>query len=328
MADSGKPSEAAPSALDALDHAILRLLARDPRAAWADVAGRLDVHERTVARRLDRLIGSGLVRFTAFLVPEYLGEGSVVELAVRCAPGKLHAVALALARRPDTRSVDVATGSPEVLAEVLVPGPEQLLTTVDGSIAGIPGVTDVHTAVVLRLLLTANDWDPYRQAPTPSRRRVAEGGALPEPLVVDELDRHLVALLERDARIPMARLARELCVSESTARRRLARLMDSHVLHLRLHAEPGVLGFPVEARFRLSVEHRALDMAVRRLARESDVRHLVITTGRVNVLGYSSHRSAQDVHDFTTRVFAELDGVTGAEAALLLRSYKRAGVVV
>ncbi|MCZ0974048.1 Lrp/AsnC family transcriptional regulator [Streptomyces albulus] len=72
--------------LDELDHAVIRLLAREPRAAFADVGARLGVHERTVARRLDRLIAAGLVRFTAFLVPEHLGEGLVVELAVRCAP--------------------------------------------------------------------------------------------------------------------------------------------------------------------------------------------------------------------------------------------------
>lgn len=61
--------------LGELDHAAIRILAREPRAAFADVGARLGVHERTVARRLDRLIAAGLVRFTAFLVPEHLGEG-------------------------------------------------------------------------------------------------------------------------------------------------------------------------------------------------------------------------------------------------------------
>lgn len=209
---------------------------------------------------------------------------------------------------------------------MIVPGPDQLLSLVDGPIARIPGVTGIHTAVVLRLLLTANDWDPYGGEPTPARRRVAEGGPPPPVPPVDDLDRRLVALLERDARAPMTRLAQELCVGETTARRRLARLMDSHVLHLRLYAEPAVLGFPVEARFRLTVAHRCLDAAVRRLAGEPEARHLVVTTGPSNVQGYSSHRSAQELHAFTARVFARLDGVTGAEAALLLRTYKRAGV--
>lgn len=67
--------------------------------------------------------------------------------------------------------MDVATGASEVVAELIVPGPDQLFSLVDGPIARIPGVTGIHTAVVLRLLLTATDWDPYGDEPTPTRRR-------------------------------------------------------------------------------------------------------------------------------------------------------------
>ncbi|MEW2395438.1 Lrp/AsnC family transcriptional regulator [Streptomyces sp. NPDC046862] len=326
-----KPDTAArqepPGSLDTLDHALVRVLARDPRAAFADVAAQVGVHERTVARRLERLVATGKVRFTATLLPEYLSEGLAVELAVRCAPGTLHDTAVALAARGDTRSVEISTGAPEVFAEFLLPDHDALLTTIDGSIGRIPGVVDIHSSVVLRLLLTANDWAPYDDEPTPVRRRLVEGGDLPAPLVVDDLDRRLVALLKRDARMPMAGLAGELCVGESTARRRLARLMRSHILHLRLHIEPAALGFPVEARFQLTVEHRSLDTAVRRLAQEPAIRHLVLTTGRADILGYSSHRSTQDLYAFTARVFSELEGLRGAETAVLLRTYKRVGIV-
>ncbi|MEU8528766.1 Lrp/AsnC family transcriptional regulator [Streptomyces sp. NPDC048629] len=320
---SGAPG--APLALDALDHAVLRALHRDPRAPFSEVAAAAGVHERTVARRLERMTASGAVGFTAALIPEYLGEGVTAELAVRCAPGRVHETALALARRPEARSVEVATGALDVFAELNVPDHDALLTLVDAGIGRLDGVVDVHSSVVLRLLLTASDWAPYDDEPTDVRRHAIEGRALPEPLVVDELDRRLVALLHDDARMSTTRLARELRVGETTARRRLARLMTSHVLHLRLHAEPTVLGYPVEARFRLAVSHARLDAAVRRLAREPAVRHLVVTTGTTTLLGYASHRSTRDLHDFTARVLGGLEGVASAEVAVLMRTYKRAG---
>ncbi|MFF2194107.1 Lrp/AsnC family transcriptional regulator [Streptomyces sp. NPDC058157] len=312
--------------LDEVDHQVLRALHRDPRAGFAEVAAAIGVHERTVARRLERMTAGGHVRFSASLVPEYLGEGITAELAVRCAPGRVHETALALARRPETRSVEVATGALEVYAELHAPDHEALLALVDTVVGRMEGVVDIHSGVVLRLLLTAADWAPYDDEPTQVRRLAMAGVPLPEPLVVDELDRALVALLHRDARMSTTRLARELRVGESTARRRLARLMTSHVLHLRLHADPAVLGYPVEARFRLGVAHSRLDAAVRRLAREPAVRHLVVTTGGAALLGYSSHRDIGDLHAFTTRVFAGLEGVTSAETALLMRTYKRAGI--
>ncbi|WP_245727759.1 Lrp/AsnC family transcriptional regulator [Streptomyces vietnamensis] len=311
--------------LDALDHGILKVLHRDPRAPFAEVAAAVGAHERTVARRLERMTADGRVAFAAALIPEYRYEGVTAEIAVRCAPGRVHEVALTLAALDETRSVEVATGALDVFVELHAADHDALLTLVDTVIGRLDGVVDIHSAMVLRLLLTASDWAPYDDEPTDVRRHAIEGTALPEPPVVDELDRRLVELLRRDARMSTTRLARELSVGETTARRRLARLTASHVLHLRLHADPAVLGYPVEARFRLGVPHRELDPAIRLLAREPALRHLVVTSGGTSLLGYSSHRDTRDFQEFTARVFARLEGVTSTETALLMRTYKRAG---
>ncbi|MFC9596278.1 Lrp/AsnC family transcriptional regulator, partial [Streptomyces sp. NPDC056944] len=321
----GGGGSGSPGGLDALDHGILKVLHRDPRAPFAEVAAAVGAHERTVARRLERMTADGRVAFVAALIPEYQYEGVTAEIAVRCAPGRVHEVALTLAALDETRSVEVATGALDVFVELQAAGHDALLTLVDTVIGRLDGVVDIHSAVVLRLLLTASDWAPYDDEPTDVRRHAVEGTALPEPPVVDELDRRLVELLRRDARMSTTRLARELSVGETTARRRLARLTASHVLHLRLHADPAVLGYPVEARFRLGVPHRELDAAIRLLAREPAVRHLVVTSGGTSLLGYSSHRDTRDFQGFTARVFARLEGVTSTETALLMRTYKRAG---
>ncbi|WP_424215214.1 Lrp/AsnC family transcriptional regulator [Streptomyces sp. BI20] len=309
---------------DAVDHAVLRALHRDPRASFAEVAAAAGVHERTVARRLERLVEGGRVRFLAQLVPEYLGEGLTVEVAVRCAPGRVHETAMALTRRPEVRSVEVATGAPEVFVEATVADEEGLFALADGVVGRLPGVVDLRTMIVLRLLLTANDWAPYDERPTPVRRAVATGVGLPAPISVDALDRELVALLARDARMSTSVLARELRVGESTARRRLARLRASHVLHLRLYADPALLGHPLEARFRLTVAPRGLEATIRALAAEPSVRHLVVVTGERALLGYSSHRDPAGFTEFTGGVLAGLEHVVSADTALLLRTYKRA----
>ncbi|MFJ4714278.1 Lrp/AsnC family transcriptional regulator [Streptomyces sp. NPDC088785] len=317
------PSEQ--SAFDGPDLAILRFLSQRPRASFADVGARVGLHERTVARRLERMLGMGRVRFIAALVGEHLGEGLVVELAVRCAPGRLEEVARAIAVRPDARSVEVGTGDLVVLAEMEVADEAELIALIDRTIGGMPGVLDIHSALVLRLLLTAVDWTPYATEPTAMRRLAMDGLRPPPPLPVDAIDRELVGLLAEDARMPMTGLAHRLNLGESTVRRRLNRLMGSHVFQLRLFAEPGVLGHPVEARFRLRVEHAHLDTALRRLAHEPSIRHLVVTTGSANVLGYSSHATTADMDAFHARTFGGLDGVREVQTALLMRTYKRAG---
>ncbi|MEU9713992.1 Lrp/AsnC family transcriptional regulator [Streptomyces sp. NPDC047976] len=324
-----RPVPGAPDAgarLDVLDHGILRVLHRTPRASFADVAQALGVHERTVARRLERMTGAGQVAFLAGLVPDYLGEGITAEVAVRCLPGRLHDVAVAVSALREAWSVEVSTGSLDVFTELVVPGHEALLRLVDGVLGRIEGVVDIHTSLMQRLVLTASDWAPYDDEPTKVRRYAMEGRPLPEPVEVDELDRSLAELLYRDARMSTAQLARELNVGETTARRRLARLMDSHVLHLRLRVEPAFLGYPVEARFRLGVPPSRQEEVVRLVAAEPAVRYLMVTSGQMSVLGYSSHRTVRDFHRFTARVFTALDAVTAADTGLIMKSYKRAGL--
>ncbi|MFF8573491.1 Lrp/AsnC family transcriptional regulator [Streptomyces sp. NPDC015408] len=320
--ESESPTEVVP---DIADLGILRYLARRPRASFAEVGASVGLHERTVARRLGRLLDTGEVRFIASLTNEYLGEGMAVELAVRCAPGRLEEVARVVAARPQARSVEVATGDLQVLAEMAVADEAELIELIDRTVGRMPGVLDIHSAVVLRLLLTAVDWAPYDPEPSPLRRLAVEGRPPPPPITVDAVDRELVHLLGEDARMPMSTLAGRLRLGESTVRRRLGRLMSSHVFHLRLFAEPAVLGYPVETRFQLEVRHGSLDAALRRLAGEPSVRHLVVTTGRSNVLGYASHASASEMHDFHARAFADLPGLREVRTALLMRTYRRAG---
>lgn len=323
MADSGGPTP-----FDATDRRILRILGRTPRAPYADVGAAIGVHERTVARRVERMIATGRVRFTASLITEFLGEGTVVQLAVRCAPGAVHGTAMTLAARADTRSVEVGSGDLLVLVEQVLDRPEELLPLLDGPIGRLPGVRDVQSSVVLRLLLTAADWSPDDPDPTAVRAAAIAGADLPDPPVIDDLDRRMVAALQRDARMSMTRLAAATNVGETTARRRLTRLMGSHVLHLRLFAEPAVLGFPVESRLRIGVEPGQLPGALRRLAAEPSIRYLAVTTGRHNVLAYASHTTVGSMADFTVRALAAVEGLRAVDSAVVARTYKRAGEVV
>ncbi|GAA5207871.1 Lrp/AsnC family transcriptional regulator [Streptomyces thinghirensis] len=159
--------------LDASPPEVTMVLGREPRAGLADVGTRVGVHERTVARRLERMTGTGLVRFTAALVPEYLGEGIVAELAVTCLPGRVHETATAPARRTDVWSVEVATGDLQVFAELQAHDHEQLFTAVDEGIGRIEGVRDVHSSVVLRSCSRRTTGHPSIPSPPSSAVRSA-----------------------------------------------------------------------------------------------------------------------------------------------------------
>ncbi|UKY53988.1 Lrp/AsnC family transcriptional regulator [Streptomyces inhibens] len=83
---TSKDDDPTPIALDALDQVVLRTLRREPRASYAEVAAATGAHERTVARRVERMLGTGRIRFTASLLHEYIGTGVAAQLASGAPP--------------------------------------------------------------------------------------------------------------------------------------------------------------------------------------------------------------------------------------------------
>ena len=59
---------------------------------------------------------------------------------------------------------------------------------------------------------------------------------------MDELDRKIISLLERNGRASNARIARDVGVSEGTVRRRLKRLISEKIINVVALPDPRKLG--------------------------------------------------------------------------------------
>jgi DNA-binding Lrp family transcriptional regulator len=104
-------------------------------------------------------------------------------------------------------------------------------------------------------------------------------------MLLDDLDRRLLALLQADARRPVADLARALGVARTTVLSRLARLEQQRVIvgyTVRLGAEDGDRG--VQAYVGISTEPRAGALVTQRLATIPELRQLVSVSGEFDYL--------------------------------------------
>lgn len=104
-------------------------------------------------------------------------------------------------------------------------------------------------------------------------------------MLLDDLDRRLLALLQADARRPVADLARALGVARTTVLSRLARLEQQRVIMgytVRLGAEDGDRG--VQAYVGISTEPRAGALVTQRLATIPELRQLVSVSGEFDYL--------------------------------------------
>ena len=71
---------------------------------------------------------------------------------------------------------------------------------------------------------------------------------------MDELDRKIIIILEKDGRAANATIAREVGVSEGTVRRRLKRLIGDEIIKVVAFPDPKALGFESEALIGVQVD--------------------------------------------------------------------------
>ena len=101
---------------------------------------------------------------------------------------------------------------------------------------------------------------------------------------LDSLDRQVIALLQRDGRMPNVEIARELGVAEGTVRKRLERLTDSGIIHVTAVANPGVLSAATPVFVGVEVDLQRLEQVAAALAAMPEVLRVAIVAGEYDIM--------------------------------------------
>ncbi|MEU2826404.1 Lrp/AsnC family transcriptional regulator [Streptomyces bacillaris] len=316
--------------LDALDRRIVTALQIDARMPFGTLAQALGEVERTVARRVQRLVDADVLRFTAFLDEVRSGLGQTVNLRIRVEPGRADRVARALADRPDTRWVAAVTGNADISCELVADGRGALHRVVSEELPAIEGVRSTHSYPLLRHVKPTTAW--HAEYLTPDEVRAvgpgpSSGTGTTEPFELQPSDRRLIELLVENARYSWVELAERLSVVPATARRWTERLLGSGVLALRAEIEPELLGYAVEAELWLETAPSAIESAAASLALHPAVRYCGVVAGgqALNIL--TVLRGTDDLFDFQVTVLGQLPGLVRCESTLVTRAHKRGFVI-
>lgn len=134
---------------------------------------------------------------------------------------------------------------------------------------------------------------------------------------IDETDQALIALLQENARLPVATLARRLGIARTTAQARLERLEASGVIAgytLRLNQETRPT---LRATALLSIEPRSGPAVLARLKSLAEVRRVHTTSGRFDLIVTIEADTTQALDDTLDRI-GEARGVKGSESLIHL----------
>lgn len=322
MVTSSKGKPVMP-ALDDTDLACLIALQADPRASWRELGAATGIAERTVARRIKRLMDADALRVIAEADPLATGRGVVLHAWVRCRSGRVAEAAEALASLAITQLVVTLAGTADLMAELTLADAADMPDVVTRVLPSIDGVEQVEARLVLRPFRRAGQW------------RIQADGAAPEapdpasqtPVALTEPEQRIVAHLMRDGRASLAELSAHAEVSEPTAQRLLQHLVERRALSFRVEVEPALVGFPVEAVISVQVRPQAVDALAAHLALDPNTRCLFGTSGASQLFWHVLCRDSLHLWDVVTRRLGELDGVLASEVGVVMRAYKRCGIV-
>lgn len=139
---------------------------------------------------------------------------------------------------------------------------------------------------------------------------------------LDDIDRGLIAALQKNGRTTNIELARLLGVSEATVRNRLTRLLNDDLINIVAVPTPRAVGMTISAIIGLSVALPLLQEITGVLSQTHEVRYVGISTGRYDLIIEAFFTDHDHLLRFLADRIGELDGVRQVETSVILKVAK------
>jgi Lrp/AsnC family transcriptional regulator for asnA, asnC and gidA len=141
---------------------------------------------------------------------------------------------------------------------------------------------------------------------------------------VDDLDRAILSLLQANARMPAAEMARRLGnVSARTVSNRIRKLTEKGVIVIMAGAVPSALGYSIAADVYVEVEPRKLTEVAKALANLDRVVYVALTTGDADLSIQVHAIDIQDLRKLITEKVHAIPGVWRTKTFVIMQVIKQ-----
>ena len=139
---------------------------------------------------------------------------------------------------------------------------------------------------------------------------------------LDEIDRRIIGLLQRDGRRPYGAIADDVGLSEAAVRRRVQRLRDTGVMQIVAITDPLQLGFGREALVGIRV-HGDVRLVADKIAALDEANYVVMTAGSFDLIAELIAVNDDDLVHLLNDSIRSIPGVTEVETFLYLKLAKQ-----
>jgi DNA-binding Lrp family transcriptional regulator len=146
---------------DATDYEIIKLLQKNARASASEIARAVDMNERTVRKRIDRLLDLGIGRVTLVLEPQVFSYGISVDIFLEIDQNKEDEILETLLSMPAISYLAFSQDTNELSLEARFKSNEELYQFLRRTLPDIDGVTVKEYTLVPRIVKNIDEWLPH-----------------------------------------------------------------------------------------------------------------------------------------------------------------------
>jgi DNA-binding Lrp family transcriptional regulator len=145
---------------DQVDHKIILALHRDARTSASEIARDLNANERTIRKRIDRIVHLGAVRLTAIIDPEVFGYDTAVDIFLEIDPNREDEVIDLFLKTPDVSYIAFGQGTNDMSIECRFRNNDEMREFLRKKLPMIEGVQIRGYSLVPRIIRNIDEWMP------------------------------------------------------------------------------------------------------------------------------------------------------------------------
>jgi len=144
--------------IDDIDLQIIRILNKDGRTPFAQVAKQLGVSTGMIRQRYQRLVKEGILQVVAITNPLLMGFATMAQIGVKTDVNRLEEIADEIAKFEEVIYLVLLTGSYDLHVEVVCRDNHHLLNFLTKKLHAVEGVKEAETFVCLRIAKENYGW--------------------------------------------------------------------------------------------------------------------------------------------------------------------------
>jgi DNA-binding Lrp family transcriptional regulator len=145
---------------DQFDQKIIHILHKDARRSASEIARELNANERTIRKRIDRLVRLGAIRLTAIIEPEAFGYVTAVDIFLEVDADREDEIIDLFLKTPDVSYIAFGQGTNDLSIECRFRSNDDMREFLRKKLPTIEGVQMRGYSLVPRIIRNIDSWMP------------------------------------------------------------------------------------------------------------------------------------------------------------------------